>query len=276
MSDARPLASLPMYDWPELRHATDRLWLVLAEELALRGIDVPAELDRARCRREQWRAPELVLSQTCGLPYAAHLRGTVQLVAAPCYRSNEPPGTEYHSVILVARDHPARTLIDLAGHVAAINERGSHSGWIALRAAFAKATGVCRPFATIVETGSHRASMRAVAEGEADLCAVDSLCFALAQRYDFETVRALRVVAKSPNAPGLPLITSASRPQADVTAMRAALDATLARPDAGPALDALLIDDFRAVNDADYDRIVGLKRIGDAAFAHRIAERPVA
>ena len=67
------LASLPMYDWPEIRSATDAWWTGIARHA---GLGFP--LTRADDYAELWRRDDLVFSQTCGYPFthglAANLR----------------------------------------------------------------------------------------------------------------------------------------------------------------------------------------------------------
>src|SRR5690606_24608272 len=60
--------SLPMYDWPEIREATDQLWRAIRRQLADRGIDAPATLQRQGDPEAMWRDRVLLLSQTCGYP----------------------------------------------------------------------------------------------------------------------------------------------------------------------------------------------------------------
>ncbi|MDP2734302.1 MAG: hypothetical protein Q8O63_14555, partial [Hoeflea sp.] len=47
-------ASLPMYDWPEIRAATDAVWAAIRSELSQRGIDAPARLDRSADPEPLW------------------------------------------------------------------------------------------------------------------------------------------------------------------------------------------------------------------------------
>jgi hypothetical protein len=54
MTGHPPVASLPMYDWPELRWAHDQLWAAAAERLSARGIEAPEKLDRHRSAEEIW------------------------------------------------------------------------------------------------------------------------------------------------------------------------------------------------------------------------------
>ncbi len=74
-----------------------------------------------------------------------------------------------------------------------------------------------------IATGSHRASIRAVAEERADVAAIDAVCWALALRHEPQATAALQIVATTPLRPGLPLITAAERSDREVAAIRAAL-----------------------------------------------------
>ena len=62
------IAQLPMYDWPEVRAATDALWAKIHTALQKRSVGSPDTLDREKSRDTTWLSPQLLLSQTCGLP----------------------------------------------------------------------------------------------------------------------------------------------------------------------------------------------------------------
>ena len=62
------IAVLPMYDWPEVRGDTDRLWQSLNAALADAGVASPARLNRNVAPEAAWPSPQLVLGQTGGLP----------------------------------------------------------------------------------------------------------------------------------------------------------------------------------------------------------------
>ena len=88
-------------------------------------------------------------------------------------------------------DDERRELVAFRGSVAAINGENSNSGMNLFRAAIAPiAMGAF--FAKVVATGSHVASLRAVAAGEADLAAVDCVSFALITREQPSAERANR------------------------------------------------------------------------------------
>jgi hypothetical protein len=108
-SDARPgVASLPMYDWPEVRDATDALWAAIRAALIQEGIDAPTALERDGDPETLWTDPDLVLSQTCGFPYANGLSGKVALIATPAYRIDGATKAPISAFLLRAKPHPPR------------------------------------------------------------------------------------------------------------------------------------------------------------------------
>jgi ABC-type phosphate/phosphonate transport system substrate-binding protein len=201
------IASLPMYDRPETAGANDRLWSGTARALAARGVDAPPALDRTADIWATWTSPDLVLSQTCGLPYRTRLHGQVTLVASPvCDLPGVPPG-HYHSVLVARRADPRRELADFDGATLAYNEALSQSGWAAPAAA-AAALGIT--FGAGHVTGAHRNSARAVAEGRADLAAIDGLTWRMIRRWD-DTAADLKEIGTTVPTPALPWITAADR-----------------------------------------------------------------
>ena len=66
-----------------------------------------------------WRAPDLLLSQTCGYPLVTALQSDVRVLAVPEFELPGCAGPSYCSAILVPQEG-ARSLEDLRGTVAAI------------------------------------------------------------------------------------------------------------------------------------------------------------
>lgn len=192
------IASLPMYDWPEVQPANDRLWQLIATNLE----DAPASLNRSDDLWAQWLSPDLLLGQTCSLPFATRLKGRVSLVGTfDLGLANCPPG-HYNSVIIARKDVdlPAEPLTARI----AINEDSSQSGWGALWQEADRRGATLGP---VTITGAHRASVQAVVEGRVDIATVDANSWRLATCFDAHT-DALRVVGHTPATPGLPLITA--------------------------------------------------------------------
>lgn len=246
-----------MYDLQAVRWANDALWSVLADALQAAGIPAPPALDRRPDHAAIWTEPGLLLSQTCGYPYATRLRGRVRLVATPVYRAEGCEGPRYRSVLLVREDDPARDLAGLRGRRVALNAEDSQSGYNALRAAVAPLANKGRFFAGTVTTGAHKASIRAVAEGEADLCAVDCVTWGLIRHHEPAAVAGLRRLGWTAAAPGLPLITNLDGP---VAALRAALRSALVEPALASARAALLLEGYEVLEDGAYDAILAQER----------------
>jgi len=194
------IAMLGMYDLPALQGANDRFWQAIRTRLGAG----PETLDRETDFWAIWRDPEMIFSQTCGMPYRTALHGTVQLVGTPDY---DLPGCApgyYNSVLIVRADAPGRTMQDFAGGTFAYNEPVSQSGWAAPMT-YLNGAGVA--FKTLIQTGAHAASARAVAEGRADMAGIDALTWALMQEHEGFADK-LQVIATTPPTPGLPYITA--------------------------------------------------------------------
>ncbi|OCW59338.1 phosphate/phosphite/phosphonate ABC transporter substrate-binding protein [Hoeflea olei] len=241
------LAALPMYDWPEIRPASDALWAAIRDQLLLRGIAAPAVLDRGDQMEALWTDPDLVLSQTCGYPFATRLAGRVALVATPAHAATGARPGRYYSVLVARRTDGPVSAGDLAGRRFAFNMRHSQSGFAAPVRLLLAGGHSSQP--KPLETGAHRASIRAVATGEADWAAIDAVTWQLALRHE-PAAETLRVFAVSPETPALPLITSL-RHAADAPAIADAVEAAIAGLDAAIRKQLLLTGLVR-LNPQDY------------------------
>ena len=264
-------AALPMYDLPEVRWANDALWRRMAERLRAVGVPAPPALTRGGDIAAEWRNPNLLFGQTCGYPYVKALRGTVALVATPEYAF---PGCEgaNHCSFLIRRSADARAdTAAFRGSVAAINDPGSNSGANLFRAAIAPIANGAPFFARVVTAGSHAKSLRAVAEGRADLAAIDCVSFALIGQADPGLIDAIAIVGRTVSSPCLPFIASAAHPPETLAALRESLRATLADPDLAEARAAIGLAGARAASSADYEPICEIERMAEAAGYPRLA-----
>jgi len=197
------IASLGMYDRPETAAANDRFWGLIRDNLRATGIPAPECLMRKTPFWETWTAPDLLFSQTCGRPYRLGLHDKVQLIGTPDYGLPGCAPGLYHSVFVVRATDPRTDLAGFATGRLAYNEQMSQSGWAAPQCAAAK-QGF--QFENLLETGGHAASARAVADGAADIAALDGLTWQLISAYD-DFARNLRVLCATDPTPGLPYIT---------------------------------------------------------------------
>jgi ABC-type phosphate/phosphonate transport system substrate-binding protein len=255
-----PIAALQAYDDEPVRWANDMLWQALRRRLTSRGVAAPEKLWRGGSYSEPWASPGLILSQTCGYPYATRLRGKVALIATPIYSVEGCDGPRYSSAIVIRVTDAATALTDLRGKTAAFNSRDSQSGWNAFRAAIAPLAQHGRFFGRAIETGSHHASLAAVIEGKADVCCADCVTWALFRRNHPGRAARLRVIAWSPPAPGLPLIASASLPAAMIDAIRAGVIDVSSSAETQEARDALFIAGAEVLPASAYEEIAAMDR----------------
>lgn len=257
------VACLPMYDWPEITAATDRYWERLRESIADHGLMAPAGLERVRDRHEVWLDPGLVLGQTCGLPYVSELEGRVSLVGRPAYDIECGAGC-YYSLLIVSEQSQTSDLKALSGGRYAFNDARSQSGHAAFHSAMIEAGIAAGSWSQAIETGSHRASIQAVANGRADVAAIDAVAFELALRHE-PAARRVRVLARTPVMPGLPYIT-ALRPAREVIAIHDAVCMAMASLDED-VRDALLLIGFDPATPADYAPIrTNWQKLGQAGL----------
>lgn len=248
-----PTASMPMYDWPEIRDRVDAFYASLRAHLVSAGFDAPATLLRADELMPIWRAPTLLLSQTCGLPYVRCLRDRVQLLGTPRFDLPGCSAGHYASAILVHRDSRVSSFRDLEGTVAAINGFDSQSGFAALNHLVIRVGGGVGFFAQHLVCGAHRASAVSVANKQAAVCAVDPVCWQLIQDWDRDVAESLRVLDWSERVPALPMITSGTRSQREVAQLREVLQQAFGDPAVRMAGAPLYIEGLEPLRDADYD-----------------------
>lgn len=260
------LASLPMYDLPEVCGATDSWWSGLARHLRRAGVTgVPQRLTRDPAPDRLWRTPELLFSQTCGYPLTHALAGDVRLLCTPAYAAPGCAGARYASVLVVRADSGARSLADLRGGVCAVNAVDSHSGYNVLRWMVAPLARDGTFFSRVLETGGHVASLRRVGAGAADLCAVDCVTHALLARHAPAELAGTRSLGFSPGAPGLPYIVGRHVDAETRSRVRAAIDAALADPTLVAARDALLIRGVENLPLSAYEEIKEMERTAGVA-----------
>ncbi len=253
-------ACLPMYDLPEVRAHTDRLWCALAAHLRAAGVtELPEALERGH-GVDALLAPDLLLGQTCGYPLTHALAGRVRYLATPCYTARGCAGGFYRSAFVVRTGDGARHLADTRGGVFAFNGRDSQSGWNAPRLALARVAGGQPMFRALLESGAHARSLAAVAAGDADLCAVDGVTLALLQHHRRGALDDLRVLAWTEPAPGLPWVTRAGADDRLLRTLRGALAAVLADRRLRESTRALLLDGIEVLPVACYERLVDMER----------------
>lgn len=213
-------AALPMYDID--RAKTDRFW-----EAICAGLPFTPCFERPKDPGALLGDPALVLSQTCWGPIEAGMTPPLQILAQPDY--SDLPGGDgplYRSALVAlgpGPDAPPGPLKGtgedaqaglLSGLHLAFNDLTSRSGYLAPTEDFSHpARGTA--------TGSHAASLALVAEGGADVAAIDCLTLHLLRHTRARA--AVRVIGWTKPRLGLPFV-AAPGLSADIHgAMQAAL-----------------------------------------------------
>ena len=184
-----------------------------------------------------WLHPQLLFTQTCLGPMELGLARHVQVIGQPSYGAFEGGQGEFYSSALVMRRRNSPPAGDVAapangkaaipldllrGKRLAYNSLDSMSGIIALTRDLEAAGESLDIFSEKIESGGHRQSIVAVAEGKADIAAIDCRSFALAQRFE-PAAAMVDVVGWTARRKGLPYITARRTPDALVAKLRAAV-----------------------------------------------------
>lgn len=185
---------------------------------------------------EFWLSPALLFGQTCWGPMELGLAPHVQVIAQPNYDAYEGGQGELYSSALVMpadggpsipspKDGKALIPLDLIrGKRFGFNNPDSMSGLIGLTRDLEAMGESLDIFSSRSESGGHRASIVAVAEGRADIAAIDCESWALARRFE-PAAKAVKVVGWTARRKGLPYITARTTPAKVVAAMRDAVAA---------------------------------------------------
>lgn len=231
------IAALPMYDWPERRAEVDAQWAAVRDHLRASGIDAPQALTRGTGDLlDFWKRPDILFSQTCWGPMEQGLDAFVQVLGQPSYDGIEGgDGDLYSSAVIMRRAdvtggdvvapsgaEPVLPVELMNGRRFAYNVPDSMSGIIGITRDLEAAGESIGVFSELIETGGHRGSIRAVADGRADIAAIDCLSWDLARKYEPPS-KELVVVGWTAKRRGLPYITANGMAVEVVEALRAAL-----------------------------------------------------
>ncbi|MCB1000030.1 MAG: PhnD/SsuA/transferrin family substrate-binding protein [Acidimicrobiales bacterium] len=207
--------SLAMYPLAEVRDAWDHLWW----QVHRRAPWLPDTLGWPDDPPSSWRSPDLVVGQTCAWPLMTELVGRVRVVGSFAHDVPDAVGPTYRSVLVARRAAPPASF---AGGTAAVNDRGSLSGWVSLIHAVhgprARWEGEVRL------TGAHVDSIRAVRDGDADIASIDAVTWWLVSTLRPSAVAGLAPVGQGPRVPCLPVVVGAAVPDDALAELRVVLD----------------------------------------------------
>ncbi|KUM26208.1 phosphate ABC transporter substrate-binding protein [Mesorhizobium loti] len=181
-----------------------------------------------------WLSPALLFGQTCWGPMELGLAQHVQVIAQPSYDAFEGGRGELYSSALVmpadgepsvASPEDGKPVIPLdliRGRRFVFNDPDSMSGLLGLTRDLEAMGESLDIFASRGESGGHRSSIVAIAEGRADIAAIDCQSWALAQRFE-PAAQGVKVVGWTARRKGLPFITARTTPADVIASMREAV-----------------------------------------------------
>jgi len=168
-----------------------------------------------------WHHPSLLLAETCWGPMGLGLQRHVNVIGQSDYQGILGGSGEYYSSAVIARKNGREQIAppvdgsamlpmaELLGGRFAYNEMRSLSGYLSLRNDLQAAGETLSIFSESIETGAHRTSIKAVADGVADFAAIDCKSLMLAQRFDQEAAE-VEVIGWTAWRKGIPYIRARS------------------------------------------------------------------
>jgi phosphonate transport system substrate-binding protein len=237
--------------------ATITLYEVVTEEVG-RRLGVPTELvvetSYESCEKDQNE-----VCFVCSLPYVTFERRGLDLavpVAAPVIEGDRYGGRPiYFSDVIVHRDSPFESFLDLRGRSWAYNEPLSHSGYGITRYHLVTLGQIDGFFGQVVEAGFHREAIRMVAGREVDGSAIDSQVLAIELRDHPDLAEQVRVVEALGPSTIQPVAVSRRVPEDLREAIRGVL-VTMAEDRAvHDRLSVAFVDRFVPVDAGSYDDI---------------------
>ncbi len=205
----------------------------------------------------------------CSLAYVVFERRGLDFavpVAAPVLNGARYGGRPiYFSDVIVHRDSPHGSFLDLRGRSWAYNEPLSHSGYGITRYHLARLGETSGFFREVVEAGFHSEAIRMVARREVDGSAIDSQVLTIEFREHPELAEQIRVIEGLGPSPIQPVAVSKRVPEDLREAIRRALLTMADDPPLRERLAPALVERFVPVDTASYDDIRMMVDVCEAA-----------
>ncbi len=207
---------------------------------------------------EMVRKKEVDLAFVCSGPYTEGKKAFgMEMLVVPVANGK----TVYHSYIIVGKTAPIKSLHDLRGKKFAFTDPQSNTGSLVPTYMLAKKGETPQSFfREVFYSNGHDNSIRAVANGQADGAAVDSLIWEFMNRVEPELTGKTRIIEKSPPYGIPPVVVSAGLDPAVKRRLKEIFLTLHEDRDAAPLLANLQIDRFVEGSDAMYDTVREMSR----------------
>jgi phosphonate transport system substrate-binding protein len=238
------------------------LYKSITDGLAER-LSCAVELVQGSCYEEL--GTDFDLAFVCGLAYVVWGKKTEPLVAPVLTDKRYRGEPIYFSDVVVRCDSRFHSFADLRNTTWVYNEAYSHSGSGIVRFHLARSGYGQSFFRREMEAGSHEAALHLVAEGEADVAAIDSHVLATLLSSHPRLDGRLRVIHTLGPSPIQPLVAARDLPEALKAAVRSALVDLANDPKARSVLRRGHIAGFVPVQDSTYDSIREMRAEAEGA-----------
>ncbi len=260
-----------MYDFPEVHTSTMQVVDALAISLNAIGLEAHAEVPIASVPADlirHWLSVEMLLSQSCGLPFIEELHSSVNVVGTPLWTDVSDVNGRYQTVIVAREALGISSIAEVHGLRPVISNSQSLSGWCSLGVALAGVTrdpSFVLPFA---QSGGHAKSLQMLEDGDADIASIDSATYRLLSRHRPALIKNVRVIGYGPSVPATPIIVSKSC-AVEADELYRVISGVFDRTDLQAPLADIGISGFVRLANSDYDGVMDLVKTAEVVLPRR-------
>jgi len=260
-----------MYDFPEVQDSTQKLLVALVGALGscneTAHVLTPDSSVHAELMK-MWSSTDMVLSQSCGLPFMEELHQFVNVIGTPLWTDVSDERGQYQTVIVVREALGISSIAEVQGMRPVVSNTQSLSGWCSLGVAIAEVTNdpsFVRPF---VQSGGHAKSLQMLQDNDADFASIDSATFRVLARHRPALTKNLRVIGRGPVVPATPIIVSKSS-TVDADELYRVVSGVFGRSDLQAALADIGISGFVRLANSDYDGVMDLVKTAEVVLPRK-------
>ena len=260
-----------MYDFPEVQISTEKLLVALVEALEscneVAHVQTPDSSVHAELMK-MWRSKDMVLSQSCGLPFMEELHQFVNVIGTPTWTDVSDERGRYQTVIVVREALGISSIAEVSGLRPVVSNTQSLSGWCSLGVALSEVTtepSFVQPF---TQSGGHAKSLQMLQDDKADIASIDAATFRLLSHHRPALVDNLRVIGYGPLVPATPFIISKTCVVSTGKVFQA-VEEVFQRPSMQEALDHIGISGFVRLAASDYDGVMDLVKIAEVVLPRK-------
>ena len=260
-----------MYDFPEVQNSTEKLLVALVDALEscneTAHVQTPDSSVHAELMK-MWRSKDMVLSQSCGLPFMEELHQFVNVIGTPLWTDVSDVRGWYRTVIVVPESLGITSIDQADGLRPVVNNTQSLSGWCSLGVALANATNDSVVVTPFVQSGGHAASLQMLQDKDANIASIDSVTFRLLSRHRPELVNNVRVIGHGPLVPATPIIVSKSS-TVDADELYRVVSGVFGRSELQAALGNIGICGFVRLANSDYNGVMDLVKTAEVVLPRK-------